>query len=136
MENLTSWAALMLRVGAGFVFIAHGFPKLLREEKKPEVGRTKLKSAIEKMGFPCPLLGAYAVGAAELLGGVLLVLGLFTPWVALILALIMVVAAYWMQTMIGFSLGSDFPFALLFMMLALIFLGDGQFSLGALLGLQ
>ena len=88
------------------------------------------------MGFPCPLLGAYAVGGAELLGGILLVLGIFTPWVALILAFVMVVATYWMQKIIGFSLGADFPFALLFMMLALIFLGDGRFSLGALLGIQ
>lgn len=134
MENLTSWATLLLRLGGGLVFVAHGFHKLPREEKNPQLGRTRLRNAIEKMGFPFPLLLAYIVGAAELLGGVLLVLGLFTSWVALILAVVMLVAVYWMQKINGFSLGADFPFALLFMLLALILLGDGRFSLGALLG--
>lgn len=136
MENLTSWAALMLRVGGGFVFIAHGFPKLLRTEKKPEIGRTRLKDAIEKLGFPYPLFFAYVVAAMEFLGGIFLVLGLFTPWIALILAIVMVFATFWMQKIHGFELGSDFPFALLFMLIALIFLGDGQFSLGAWLGIR
>ena len=72
----------------------------------------------------------------ELLGGIFLVLGLFTPWVSLILAIVMLFATFWMQKIHGFELGADFPFALLFMMIALIFLGGGQFSLGALLGTQ
>jgi len=136
VENLASWAALMLRVGGGIVFMAHGFPKLLRTEKKPEVGRTRLKDAIEKLGFPYPLFFAYVVAAMEFLGGIFLVLGLFTPWVSLILAIVMLFATFWMQKIHGFELGADFPFALLFMMIALIFLGGGQFSLGALLGTQ
>lgn len=134
MSDPTSWAALMLRLGGGLVFIVHGFPKLLQEEKKPEIGRTRLRDAIEGMGFPCPLFFAYVVAAAEFLGGLLLVLGLWTPWVALILAVVMVVATFWMHKIAGFSPGADFPFALLFMMLALILLGEGRFSLGALLG--
>ena len=136
METLASWAALMLRLGGGVIFVGHGFPKLLREEKKPEVGRTRLVGAIGKLGFPYPILWAYAVAAVEFVGGLLLVAGLFTPWVASILAIVMLLATYWMQKTIGFCMGSDFSFALLFMMIALIFLGDGRFSLGSRLGLE
>jgi putative oxidoreductase len=135
MGDLVSWAALILRVGGGLVVLAHGFPKVFGTGKKFEVGRASLRNIIEKLGLPFPGLWTHGVAVSEVVGGALLLVGLFGPWVAWILAVVMLVATYWKQKTAGFSLGADLPFALLFMMIALIFLGDGQFSLGALLGL-
>ena len=136
MDGAASWASLMLRLASGLVFMAHGLPKLRREEPNPAIGRTRLRTAIEQMGFPRPVFWVYAVALTELLGGAMLVLGLFTLWVAMVLAVVMGTATCWMHSKFGFASGSDFPFALLFAMVALIFLGDGRFSLGALLGLN
>jgi putative oxidoreductase len=135
MGDLVSWAALVLRVGGGLVVLAHGFPKAFGTGKKFEVGRANLRNTIEKLGLPFPGLWTHGVAVSEVVGGACLLLGLFGPWVAWILAVVMLVATYWKQKTAGFSLGADLPFALLFMMIALILLGDGQFSLGALLGL-
>jgi uncharacterized membrane protein YphA (DoxX/SURF4 family) len=135
MEDPVSWAALMLRIGGGLVILLHGVPKVVPLGKKPEVGLASLRNAIEKLGFPCPTPCAHGVAAAECLGGACLLLGFFTAWVACILALVMVPATYWKQKVSGFLLGADLPFSLFFLLIALIFLGDGRLSLGALLGL-
>ncbi len=135
MDHLANWAALALRMGGGLVILAHGIPKICGTGKKPEVGRANLTRTIEKIGFPFPHVSAQGVAVAETLGGACLVLGIFTSWVAWVLAAVMFMAPYSKQKTAGFLLGADFPFALLFMMIALIFLGDGRFGLGAFLGL-
>ncbi len=135
MEDPASWAALMLRVGGGLVILLHGVPKVVPMGKKPEVGLASLRNAIEKLGFPCPTPCAHGVAVAECLGGACLLLGFFTAWAACVLALVMVPATYWKHKVSGFLLGADLPFALFFLLIALIFLGDGQFSMRVLLGL-
>jgi len=135
MGDQANWAALILRIGGGLVILAHGIPKVFGTGKKFEVGRANLRDTIEKLGVPFPALWTHGVGVSEVVGGVFLLVGFFTSWVAGILAVVMLVATYWKQKTAGFSLGADLPFALLFMMVALIFLGDGQFSVGALLRL-
>lgn len=127
-----SGAALLLRIATGTILIAHGFPKL-PGMSGGKVGRKKLVDSIAEMGFPRPELWTTAVAALQAVGGLFLVLGLFTPWVAAALAVVMAVAVY-KQSPQGFVLGADFPFALLCALLALVMLGGGRFSLGRLLG--
>ena len=135
MDDLTlaSGAALLLRLGAGLVFMAHGLPKLLPSSQGAKVGRERLAESIAQLGFPRPEAWALAVAVLQSFGGLLLVLGLLTPWVAGTLAVVMVVAVY-KQSQQGFVLGADFPFALLCVLLALVMLGDGRLSLTALFG--
>ncbi|MEE8434361.1 MAG: DoxX family protein [bacterium] len=135
MDSPESWAALCLRVACGVVFVAHGLPILTGREQRG-VTRERLRGAIEAMGFPFPPLLTYAVGVVELLGGFLLLVGLASAWTAGVLAAVMVVATFWLQKKEGFALGSDFPFTLLLVLLALVFLGDGRFSLMGLAGWQ
>jgi putative oxidoreductase len=73
------------------------------------------------------------VAALQSFGGLLLVLGLLTPWVAGALAVVMAAAVY-KQSDQGFVLGADFPFVLLCVLLALVLLGSGRLSVEALLG--
>ncbi len=126
-------ALLLLRIGTGTVFVAHGLPKLFPGSRGAKVGRERLIESIAQLGFPRPEVWALAVAVLQSFGGFLLVLGLLTPWVAGTLAAVMVVAVY-KQSEQGFVLGSDFPFALLCVLLALVLLGGGRFSVGSLLG--
>ena len=82
----TVWAPRLLgllRIVAAVIFMAHGTQKLLGFPAPPESGQP-------------PLLSLIGVGAVmELVGGLLLVLGLFTRPVAFLLSGEMAVA-YWM----------------------------------------
>ena len=80
MKGYESQAYALLRIVAGFLFLWHGTGKLL--------------------GFPpssaeMPALVQYLGGSIELLGGVLVMIGLFTSWAAFLCSGMMA-AAYWM----------------------------------------
>lgn len=134
MEDLVgiSGAALVLRIAAGAILAAHGFPKL-PGMSGGKVGRQKLVGDIVSLGLPRPDLWATGVAGLQGVGGVCLLVGLFTSAVAAALAVVMAVAVY-VKCAEGFVLGADFPFALLCALLALVLLGGGRFSLTWLAG--
>ena len=82
----------LLRIVAGLLFLEHGTGKILGFPALP--GLDKL---------PIPLL--YVTGLLELIGGALILIGLFTRPVAFVLAGFMAVA-YWM---VHFMMGGPFP---------------------------
>jgi putative oxidoreductase len=126
-----SGAALILRIGTGTIFVAHGLRKLRSGGAEVKAGRQHLVESISSLGFPWPQVWGWAVTALQCLGGPFLILGVFTPVVAAALALVMAVAAY-EKSPHGFLLAADFPLALLCALLALVLLGDGRFSVGDL----
>lgn len=79
------YAALILRLALGSMFIAHALLKLLVFTLP---GTVKF---FETVGYPGFL--AYAVFGAELVGGALLILGVHTRWVSLALIPILIGAA-------------------------------------------
>ncbi|HKV39342.1 MAG TPA: DoxX family protein [Blastocatellia bacterium] len=83
LEKLKPLALLLLRVGLGVIFIYHGFPKLAHSEM--------WKANFVHMGFP-PYF-AYIAGVLEVLGGLGLILGLFTRVCGLLLAVELGIAA-------------------------------------------
>jgi putative oxidoreductase len=126
-QNLTlHWAPRMLsvlRIVAGLLFFAHGTQKLLgfpASEFSPEV-----------LSLP------WIAGALELVGGPLLVLGLFTRPVAFVLSGQMAVA-YWMahapQSPFPVLNGGDSAILYCFVFLYLVVAGPGPWSLDAILG--
>ncbi len=85
LEKLRPLALLLLRCGLALVFVFHGYPKLF--------GKTAVfVSAFERLGLPGYFV--YIAGVIEVLGGLMLVLGLYTPVAALLLLLDMS-AAMW-----------------------------------------
>jgi uncharacterized membrane protein YphA (DoxX/SURF4 family) len=72
-------ATLVARVGLGIVFIAHGWQKLNTN------GLDATKAGFEGMGVPLPMVSAYFATFVELVGGVALVVGIFTPIVGILL---------------------------------------------------
>lgn len=83
-ENGKDIGLLALRITVGIIFIYSGWSKL-----------TNIDSVIgmfDGMGFPVAAFWAYLVAIVEFLGGLAVLLGVYTRNAALLLAVIMVVA--------------------------------------------
>lgn len=117
--------ATLLRVALGTMWIAHALLKLLVF--------TLPGTAQYFASIGLPSLLAYPVFAAELLGGVALLLGLYARQVALALLPIMVAAAWvhlpngWVHT--SPNGGWEYPVFLVVASLALWLVGDGAWAL-------
>ena len=88
------------------------------------------------MGIPFPTLNAYMAASTELLGVVLLTLGLFTRLISLPLIIIMIVAISTVHLSHGFSAGDNgFEIPLYYMLFLALFasFGAGKLSLDYLL---
>lgn len=97
---------------------------------------TSVASWFESMGFPLPTFNAYMAAGTELLGVVLLTLGLFTRLISIPLIIIMVVAIMTVHLSHGFSAGDNgFEIPLYYMLFLALFasLGAGKISLDYLL---
>lgn len=77
-------STLIMRVMAGGVFLSEGILKFVYPNQG--VGR------FTKLGFPAPELTATFVGSLEIVGGILLIVGLFTRIIAVPFIIEMVVA--------------------------------------------
>ena len=131
-SDLIPYAALVLRLSLGALFLAHGSLKLL--VFKPSGTAAYFRS----LGLP-GFVG-YLTMAAELGGGTLLILGIATSLVALaliplILGTIVIVHGRngWVFTNEGG--GWEFPALWAAALLVQVLLGSGAFSLGHALGI-
>ena len=111
-------AVAVLRIAAGIVFILFGQAKFTIHEEEV--------AAFENYGLPSPEAFTYAIGALEVVAGVLLVFGLLTRLAALVMAGNMVAAIY----VSGIKEGETVPSltiapALLVVMLVLLWAGPG-----------
>ena len=85
MASLNLYASTALRVVTGFLFLQHGYPKLFGS----------LPGSGEADGAAEFLSVIWVSGLLEVVGGLLILVGLFTPPVAFILAGEMAVAYFW-----------------------------------------
>ena len=88
------------------------------------------------MGIPFPTLNAYMAASTELLGVILLTLGLFTRLISIPLMVVMVVAITTVHLAHGFSAGDNgFEIPMYYFLFLAIFasFGAGKFSLDYLL---
>jgi len=121
----TDAGLLVLRLFTGLALaFAHGLGKF------PPSAR--FIAGVEGMGFPVPALFAWAAAGAELVGGILLAIGLFTRPSALFILATMATAAFIRHAPDPFS-GKEK--ALLFGVVALLFLlaGAGRYSVDAMM---
>jgi putative oxidoreductase len=90
----------------------------------------------ESMGIPFPTLNAYMAASTEILGVILLTLGLFTRLISIPLIVVMIVAIATVHLSHGFSAGDNgFEIPLYYMLFLALFasLGAGKLSLDYLL---
>jgi putative oxidoreductase len=122
LEKLKPLAQLLLRCALGIIFMYHGYPKLFTD-------REQFFRFFEHIGFPYYLV--YFVGALELIGGGLLILGLFTRIIALMLSVEMGVAIYKVHLVKGLLAVGVYQLPLIVGVAAFILMavGAGQLSL-------
>ena len=120
------YAALLLRVSLGVLFLAHVALKIFVFTVPGFV------AYFASLGLPA--IAAYAIIALEFFGGVALILGVYAPWVALPLALemlgtiVMVHGANgWLFTNKGG--GWEYPAFWAVSLVVLFLLGDGVLAL-------
>lgn len=115
---------LLIRLIIGLVFIIHGLLKLQNLES------TGLY--FTQLHIPFPAVMAYVVGIIEVAGGLLVALGFLMTTVNLIFMVIMAVAILTVGWSKGFVDGYEFMLTLLFISLALICTGPGEWKVNRL----
>ena len=119
-------ALLILRVVLGIIMIYHGWPKL-----------TDLGGTIEGMagmGVPAPAVAAIFATVAEVVGGLLMLLGAFTDIAGLMFAIDMLGAITFVHAKNGFSVakgGMEWPLLLAAAALAIALAGPGRYAVGS-----
>jgi putative oxidoreductase len=132
LATSASWAMLPLRLATGIIFIAHGAGKVLGSFGGPGLRTFASYQAPYPFMRPAWLwMGAAAL--SELIGGILILLGLFTRLGAFLLVCVMVTAMFAVHWKNGFFLnatapGIEYTVALLGMALTLVIGGGGQAS--------
>jgi putative oxidoreductase len=119
LARYTPYALAALRIVAALIFMEHGTQKLLGFPAPPEGGQP-------------PLLSLRGIGGVmEIVGGLLLLIGLFTRPVAFLLAGEMAVA-YWLfhapRSFFPVLNGGDAAILYCFVFLLLVFTGPGAWS--------
>src|SRR5438552_16209731 len=128
-EKDRSTGSLILRLILGAVMFAHGAQKLLGWFGGPGLATTINMMGSGPMGIS-PIL-IYMSVLAEFLGGIAMLLGLFTRFFAVAIFINMLVAVALVHLKNGFvgQGGYEYPLTLALIALANFFMGPGQFSL-------
>jgi putative oxidoreductase len=130
LNNLQPWGALFLRLVLGIAMIYHGYSKVI-----PAGGfhGGNTFSALEHHSHYVASLGVpYWLGIVsaltEFVGGILMLLGLFTRFAAFLIAINMFMALILVNRHHGYA-GSEYSLALFVIALMLFFYGSGSCAL-------
>lgn len=115
-------ALLLIRIALGTVFLAYGLQKWAG-------GMDRFVALLLTVRIPLPEVTAWGVALLETVGGLLLLVGLWTRPVAALLACEMAVAIARVVWPRGFVGGFAFEFVLLCTALALAIAGGGRIGL-------
>lgn len=117
---------LFVRLALGIVFVHAGWLKV--------TGLDGVVGFFGAVGIPAFL--AYFVAYAELIGGVLILVGFLSRYAGLVLAAIMLVATLTVHLPNGYGLannGFEYTLTLMLLALAVVTFGSGRYSLAGLL---
>ena len=140
-DSLAKYAYPIVRIACGALLIPHGYVKLFGSAAKGTSffmamtlgGHGKAAGPFAESWLPW----TYYIGALELVGGILLVIGLLTRVVAVQVVVFMFVAVFFVHSGFGYfwnKAGWEMP--LMWMLLAIVVLirGGGDFSIDKKLG--
>jgi putative oxidoreductase len=123
-------AILVLRLGLGIMFVAHGLQKAFGMFAGP--GINGFSGFLSSLGFAPAIAWAYIAAYTELVGGLFLVFGIAVRASAALLFILITVAAFKVHLNKGFFLqsgGFEYAFIIACICLALIVAGAGKISL-------
>ena len=136
LSQLQPWSVFLVRLVVGVSMTFHGFEKLIPpgglHRAHPLAGFDYFAHFVASLGL-YPWL-AYVSILTELLGGLLLLLGLLTRFAAFMVAGNLIVALVTMNLHHGYT-GSEYTLALIAMAILLVTAGSGAFSLDRRFGL-
>lgn len=126
---------LVLRGVLGLLVASHGAQKIPGLFGGP--GISGFAGTLGQLGLRPARAWAIIGGLAELVGGLLVALGLLTPIAALVVAgnmLVAILAVHWRNGFWNQAGGIEYPFVLLVAMIAISLIGPGPLSLDYLVG--
>lgn len=118
-------ALLVLRITLAAILLYHGIPKALNYSATLE--------GFNSMGIPAPALSLAFAVIVEVVGGVLILLGVLTEITGLLVVIEMLGAIFTVHWANGFDftkVGWEHPFTVLMVALALVLAGPGAYSVG------
>ena len=129
IATIPTWVTVPLRLALGIIFIAHGAQKVFGSFGGH--GLAAFTSGDAPLGLRPGWFWLGAAAFAELVGGILVLVGLLTRLGALAIAIVMFVAIFGVHWGAFFAnnRGFEYPLALLGMSLALLIAGGGQASM-------
>lgn len=138
LHRLAPLAPVVLRIMAGAVFVAYGWQKLT------VMGASTFGSdMLGGLGLPAPVALGYVVTWLELVGGVLLIVGLLSRVLAVVFALELLAAIALVKVDLGFIApagaplpGSSFDLAVIAALVGVALLGPGRPSVDHALGIE
>ncbi|WP_458720009.1 DoxX family protein [Candidatus Nitrosocosmicus sp. R] len=121
LEKISAFAPLPIRIMAGIAFIIHGLPKF--ENLQGTQG------FFASVGIPADL--ALLIGLLEVIGGVLLIVGLLTRITAILFTIEMICAVLIVKADNGFmgQGGFEVDLLLMFISISLLLSGPGRLSI-------
>lgn len=134
--NLEPATYALMRVVTGGVLFLHGAGRL----RIIDIGGPTVESTARfnsSLGFEPGLLWSYYITGLELVGGLLLVLGLLTRPVALLFTGFLIVATFYVTPRFGFwsrDGGVEYAALLLVLILSILVRGGGAYSLDRRIG--
>jgi putative oxidoreductase len=130
LSRFRDFGVLLLRLAFGLQLVLSSWPYMSDPAKL-----TEFTNYLTTLGFPFPGPGAIVSAYTEFLGGILLILGLWTRPVALVVAFNFLVALLLGHVFIADTYENSYPSAnLLVVTLFLAFNGAGAYSIDARLG--
>jgi putative oxidoreductase len=128
-ETMAPVVYALTRVTMGVIFLVHGYTKL-------SFGSAALIRYLKSIRSPAPELAAYCSMFIETVGGICLILGLFTRFFSAVLAIQMLVALYLVHWAAGFMItsgryGYEYVLLLGVVLFAIAIRGGGPYSLDA-----
>ena len=134
--QLTDAALLVVRLIAGIIMLAHGWQKVT------VFGPANFGQGLAQSGMPLPIFLGYLVTFVELIGGILLIVGLLSRLAAMFLTIELIVAILLVKIHVGLiapqssGAGAELDLALIAGFLAILLAGPGRLSLDYLLGVE
>lgn len=137
LDGMQPWGALLLRLVLGVAMVYNGWHKVIPaggfHGNNTFAALQHWNAFVLHLGMPAWLGTVSAL--TEFLGGMALVLGLFTRFTAFLVALNMAVALVKVNVHHGYD-GSQYSLALLAIALMLVFTGPGTLALDDRIGLN